>query len=98
MVSAIAHQWRQPLNIMNGVMINLRDELSSDSIDKESINKQINIAITNSRYMSQTIDDFKHFFDTSDKSKEFDLILAIDQTQQIVNASIIDVNIEKVKW
>jgi signal transduction histidine kinase len=97
MISAIAHQWRQPLNIVNGVMVNLREELSAESFNKENITKQINIAITNSRYMSQTIDDFKHFFDTKDQQTEFDLIEAIDKTQQIVNASTVDINIEFIK-
>lgn len=59
MVESIAHQWRQPLNILGLSMtkLNLSIGFSNDESAKiiETAEQQI-------AYMSQTIDDFRNFF------------------------------------
>lgn len=60
MLESIAHQWRQPLNILGLSMtrLNLSCALGGNS---ES-GKVIEIAEAQIEYMSQTIDDFRNFF------------------------------------
>lgn len=60
MLESIAHQWRQPLNILGLSMtrLNLNSALEGNS---ESA-KVIEIAEAQIEYMSQTIDDFRNFF------------------------------------
>ncbi len=60
MLESIAHQWRQPLNILGLSMtrLNLNCVLQGNS---ESA-KVIEIAEAQIGYMSQTIDDFRNFF------------------------------------
>jgi len=60
MLESIAHQWRQPLNILGLSMtrLNLNCVIGGDS---ES-SKVIEIAEAQIEYMSQTIDDFRNFF------------------------------------
>lgn len=60
MLESIAHQWRQPLNILGLSMtrLNLNCALGGNS---ES-SKVIEIAEAQIAYMSQTIDDFRNFF------------------------------------
>ncbi|MBD3809707.1 MAG: ABC transporter substrate-binding protein [Sulfuricurvum sp.] len=60
MLESIAHQWRQPLNILGLSMarLNLNCALRGDA---ES-SKVIEIAEAQIGYMSQTIDDFRNFF------------------------------------
>ncbi len=60
MLESIAHQWRQPLNIlglsMTRLSLNCGLDVSSDT------RKVIDIAEAQIQYMSQTIDDFRNFF------------------------------------
>lgn len=60
MLESIAHQWRQPLNILGLSMtrLNLNCSLGGGS----DTGKIIEIAEAQIEYMSQTIDDFRNFF------------------------------------
>ena len=60
MLESIAHQWRQPLNILGLSMtrLNLNCAISGNG----ETGKVIEIAEAQIEYMSQTIDDFRNFF------------------------------------
>jgi len=60
MVESIAHQWRQPLNILGLSMTKLN--LSCGLGQTEDTEKTIEIVEQQIQYMSQTIDDFRNFF------------------------------------
>jgi len=60
MLESIAHQWRQPLNILGLSMTRLN--LSCALSGKSESAKVIEIAEAQIEYMSQTIDDFRNFF------------------------------------
>jgi signal transduction histidine kinase len=60
MLESIAHQWRQPLNILGLSMTRL--SLSSAIDRKSELGRAIEIAEAQIEYMSQTIDDFRNFF------------------------------------
>lgn len=57
MIGSIAHQWRQPLNTLKLVLLNLKD---SDN-NEEYIEKCYTKANMLIRRMSETIDDFRYF-------------------------------------
>jgi len=61
MVESIAHQWRQPLNILGLSMtkLNLSFELG---LNNQDTGKTIEVVEQQIQYMSQTIDDFRNFF------------------------------------
>jgi signal transduction histidine kinase/ABC-type nitrate/sulfonate/bicarbonate transport system substrate-binding protein len=60
MLESIAHQWRQPLNILGLSMTRLN--LSCSIGGNSETAKVIEIAEGQIEYMSQTIDDFRNFF------------------------------------
>lgn len=60
MLESIAHQWRQPLNILGLSMTRL--SLSCSMGGAQDASKVIEIAEAQIQYMSQTIDDFRNFF------------------------------------
>lgn len=60
MLESIAHQWRQPLNILGLSMTRLNLSCAIDG--KSESAKVIEIAEGQIEYMSQTIDDFRNFF------------------------------------
>lgn len=65
MINNIAHQWRQPLNIISLIVQGLppREELTQEELDHE-VGRIMEIIL----HMSQTIDDFRNFF-RMDKEK-----------------------------
>lgn len=84
MIGAIAHQWRQPLNIIAASMINLETKAELDMLDYEEI-KRINDKINRTlQFMSQTIDDFRDFFIPNKKKERFDLCLATKEAVFLV--------------
>jgi signal transduction histidine kinase len=61
MLESIAHQWRQPLNILGLSMtrLNLNCTMGGSTQDASKV---LEIAEAQIQYMSQTIDDFRNFF------------------------------------
>jgi PAS domain S-box-containing protein len=68
MIGNIAHQWRQPLTTVSLLIQNLRESYSYGEFTKEFLDKTIEHALQVIQHMSQTIDDFRHFF-KPDKEK-----------------------------
>ena len=88
MIGNIAHQWRQPLNIMALVMqdIYISDQLGNLTSKKveDSYEKSNNLL----QYMSQTIDDFRNFFQQGDESAQFSVKEAVDTVYNLVNTNL----------
>lgn len=70
MIGAIAHQWRQPLNVLSINIQNLEYDYEEELIDEEFIYDFIQKNNITINFMSKTIDDFMNFFRV-DKEKEF---------------------------
>lgn len=69
MISMIAHQWRQPLNQMSYVMMNIDGAYDERTLSREYLDKKLKEGEKLLEYMSHTIDDFRDFF-KPDKEKE----------------------------
>ena len=103
MINNIAHQWRQPLNRINlsiQVIENLLKEIPHNFEHKELIDKKIFYINKNINYMSNTIEDFMHFFHP-DKVKNYfsldDLIKkAISLIQNKDNEIKFDIEINNI--
>ena len=81
MISTIAHQWRQPLNNLAVVQMNLNRRHKEDKESKillDESNRQI-------KYMSQTIETFRNFYNPSKQREEFLLKEAIENTLKILD-------------
>ncbi|MDP3119594.1 MAG: HAMP domain-containing sensor histidine kinase [Sulfuricurvum sp.] len=79
MVESIAHQWRQPLNILGLSMTRLNINMSLGN--QNDMSKVIEIVEQQIDYMSQTIDDFRNFFKQDrlqSKVNVYDLISEVE--------------------
>ena len=77
MLSMIAHQWRQPLNQMSYVVMNIESAYEYDELTTDYLDGKVKEANELLEFMSVTIDDFKNYF-SPDKA----------QTQEQINGVI----------
>ncbi len=88
MIGHIAHQWRQPLAQLGGILMNLESAQAFGELDETYLQKKITHGNEMIKYMSQTIDDFRLFFTPNENIERFDVVLALRQTINIVSAGL----------
>ncbi len=62
MISMIAHQWRQPLSVINTIMATLRIKHELDTLEPETMESSFDKIEETVSYLSNTIDDFRDYF------------------------------------
>ena len=62
MISMIAHQWRQPLSVINTILANLQIKQELDTLQEVDLKTSFKKIIETVDYLSHTIDDFKNYF------------------------------------
>ena len=73
-ISIIAHQWKQPLSIINSNITNLEvKKLLGKEISDKDMQKIIKNIKRQVEFASNTIDDFRHFFNPNKEKKLVDL-------------------------
>ena len=80
MIAHIAHQWRQPLNTLNGLIILHIMNYEKGSLTNEKVRKfekKTNFVIQG---MSQTINDFQNFLKPNKRKEVFSLSKLFDDT------------------
>jgi PAS domain S-box-containing protein len=88
MLGNIAHQWRQPLSVISVAAgaIKLAHEFKGTYTEEEII--EFVDSINNStKYLSETIDDFRNFFSQDVKYQIFDCLDAINMTLKLLSSN-----------
>lgn len=85
MVSMIAHQWRQPLSIVQLLLDSIEYDIETKQI--EFTKEYINDAKQQINFMSLTIDDFRYFFHKGE-NEEFDVNDALNTAISLCNAQL----------
>ena len=62
MLSMIAHQWRQPLNQMSYLLMNLDGAYEDNKLTKKYLDSKLKEGNELLEFMSSTIDDFRNYF------------------------------------
>jgi len=94
MIGHIAHQWRQPLAQLGGIFMNLDAAYAHEDLTAEYLEKRIERGNELIKYMSQTIDDFRHFFEPNRTKKKFDVSEYIQNAIHIIEATLTYYKIE----
>jgi PAS domain S-box-containing protein len=92
MLGNIAHQWRQPLNNITLLTHFIRD--SYEDLSKEELNDIIIDTKIQIDYMSQTIDDFRNFYQPTKDKIKFNIKDAISQSSTIIDTQFEKSDIE----
>ncbi|KJR43380.1 two-component sensor kinase [Candidatus Magnetoovum chiemensis] len=88
MLNAIAHQWRQPLNMVSALLMDLKDAYTYNDMSKEYVDKTVAQATEQMQFMSRTIDDFRNFFKPSKETVVFDIIENIEHVERLISHQI----------
>jgi len=71
MINTIAHQWRQPLNVLGLIAQQLPMNYAMGEFSKEYLDTSVNKSMRLIKHMSQTIDDFMNFLKPDKEKVEF---------------------------
>lgn len=93
MLSMIAHQWRQPLSEVSGILMELETAAKFDKADKKMIDDSVKQSNRQLKYMSNTIDDFRNFFKPDKKKVEFSVVEACRKAISLVKPTIKNLDI-----
>lgn len=88
MIANITHQFRQPLNNLSYILINLKKRYEKGEVDSSYFNKKFNSAQEQLQFLSKTIDDFKEFYVPSKKKEDFLVKEAIENSITILSADL----------
>ncbi|WP_072682307.1 sensor histidine kinase [Arcobacter sp. LA11] len=89
MLNNIAHQWRQPLMELSSLFIPIQAKLDFDlELDKKELKESILKLNDITKYMSNTIDDFRDFFATTKEKEKFKLSEQINASLNIISSSL----------
>jgi len=80
MVSMIAHQWRQPLSLINTIMATMKIKRELKLLDDTMIEEAFAKIETTTKHLSATIDDFRDYFKPGKISSTFDIVELFDKS------------------
>ena len=83
MITLIAHQWRQPLSAINGIVLNMDVDQRKGILDGEKLDTHLNQIESTTAYLSKTINDFTDFFSKNKKRDTFYVKGLINQVKQL---------------
>ncbi len=93
MIGAVAHQWRQPLNTIATMLINLETKAEVGKLNYEDIITTTTNINNTLQTASKTIDNFRNFFISSKIIKKVNLKYVIQNTIDLVEAQFTAHNI-----
>ena len=93
MLGNIAHQWRQPLNIVGLIIQDLQDAQVHGQLTPEYLDKGVRRSMDVIQHMSQTIDDFRGFYRVDKEKQTFFLNEIVDRVLAFVEAGFRNTNI-----
>jgi len=86
--SMIAHQWRQPINKIASILALLRFNTANDKPDYQVLDQKFQEIEESIEFMSDTIDDFRTFYQPKEGSGKVDLKILISKAVDFLSGSI----------
>ena len=98
MLGNIAHQWRQPLSTISTGATGAKLQKEMNILSDEDFNYTMDSINNSAQYLSQTIEDFRGFFDPrNNKIDEFLVSTAIEKTFKLVSSQFVAKDIEIIQ-
>jgi signal transduction histidine kinase len=94
MIGSIAHQWRQPLNVVSLLIADMLEAYEYGDLDEGYLKDVQKDIMENIKFMSDTIDDFRNFFQISNQKVLFSIKEVIDEVLRLYFHENKDLNID----
>ncbi|UFS71949.1 PAS domain S-box protein [Geomonas sp. RF6] len=94
MLGHIAHQWRQPLNILSLLIQQLQLSYEVGEFSEELLDSEVARGMELINHMSQTITDFKDFLKEEKEAQPFSVNKAVLATVSLLDAPLRVMNVE----
>ncbi|MBU1642768.1 HAMP domain-containing histidine kinase [bacterium] len=88
LLGMIAHQWRQPLNIISAAVTDMDLKIQLGTVDYTVCQKNLETISVQTQHLSSTIDDFRDFFKMTKEKEETSLEEIVTATLSIVKEFI----------
>lgn len=86
-ITMIAHQWRQPLSEINGIVLNMDIDFQKKQLSKRQFNNYLDSVENITAHMSETINNFLDYFKHNQKKEKFRLSELLKGTLNLVSAT-----------
>ena len=97
MLENIAHQWRQPLSSISTISTGIKIQYEYAEVNKEEVIKSMNTIATTTKYLSQTIDDFRDYFNPQKVPTYFNLKNIFEKVSDLLEPQLHLKNIQLIK-
>jgi two-component system, NtrC family, sensor kinase len=97
MIGNIAHQWKQPLSTISTISTGIKLQKEMNCLNDNDITLGMNNINNSVQYLSQTIDDFRNFFQPDKIKINFNIYNLIENTIKLMNSQFSNNNIELIE-
>jgi len=88
MIGNIAHQWRQPLSTISTASSGMKFQKEYGELSDKDFICSIDAIVKSTKYLSNTIDDFRNFFKADTQMREFNINDAIKNSLSLIDSSL----------
>ena len=88
MIANITHQFRQPLNNISYILINIKKRFENKKLEEKYFAKKVTQVDEQLQFLSTTIDHFKEFYTPSKQKENFYLKDAINSSITVLSAEL----------
>ncbi len=97
MIENIAHQWRQPLSLISTAATGAKLKKDFKQLSDEDFYETMDIINNSAQHLSNTIDDFRNFFNNDKQTTTFDINVPIEKVLYLVSSKLKNREIEIIK-
>ena len=97
MIENIAHQWRQPLSVISTVATGAKLKKELGLLKDDDFYETMNIINNSSQHLSNTIDDFRNFFNNDKEVVLFNIDIPIEKVLYLISTKLKNRNITVIK-
>ncbi|RXJ91760.1 histidine kinase [Arcobacter sp. CECT 8983] len=94
MLGNIAHQWRQPLSSVSTIASGTRIQKELGMLDDKEFDKGMETIVNTTKHLSQTIDDFREFFNPNRIKEEISTQTLYNKAIQLISSRLTTKEIE----